>query len=330
MKKLKLPKIKLPVKMQAAVVKTGRTLRKHAPEILAVTGAVTIVAGTVKACKDTIALQDDLADDLEAIEVTKQAREVNPEAYTEKMYREDITKAYLHTAGTVVKHYWISAVMLASGIGAMFASNSILRKRCASIGAAFTALKTTFENYRSNVKKEYGEDADYKMMYGVEKKKITTEVIGEDGKVKKVKTEVDYLPNGISNNPYARLFSQSNRYQEDENGRPYSIYNESIIRGAYEEAVMMCIRDKFLYHDDELRLLGMENTITIADKHVGVTYEPGPDDETSDGIPIWKWRKVYVPDDRFSEGVREDFLIEFSVEGDFEEKIQNRKLIAPI
>lgn len=328
--KIKLPKIKLPAKVQSVVNKTGRTLRKHAPEILAVTGAITVVAGTVKACKSTIDVQEDLAENLEAIDDTKRAREVNPDAYTEKMYREDITKEYARTAGTIIKHYWVPAIMIISGIGAMFASNSILRKRCASIGAAFTAIKASFDKYRENVVNEYGEDADYKMMYGIEKKKITEIVTDEDGKEHKVKKEIDVLPLGaISNNPYARLFSKS-KYYEELDGRPYTIYNESRIQGAYIEAQAQCVRDKFIYHDDELKLLGLEDTITIADKHVGVTYDPPTDDTTSDGYPIWNWRRVYIADETQPTGFREDILIEFHVEGDFEEKLVERKLLANI
>lgn len=171
--KMRLPKIKMPAKVSKFARATGKTLRKHAPEIITTAGTVLIIAGTVKACKDTMELDDSgLIENIEDIQEIKEARAtVDEEKYTPAMYRKDLFGAYMRTTGTVIKQYWRSAVMIGAGLALKDKAMIIFKRREGKALAAMAGIKSAFDGYRTNVKKKYGEEVDKEMLYGIEKKR---------------------------------------------------------------------------------------------------------------------------------------------------------------
>ena len=97
--------------MNAATRKFGRVgfkLKKHSPEILAVTGVVGIVASTVMACKATTkvdAILEKTKEDIDKIhDVTENPEKYDAE-YSVEDSKKDLTIVYAKTGVELVKLY---------------------------------------------------------------------------------------------------------------------------------------------------------------------------------------------------------------------------------
>lgn len=99
----------------------------------------------------------------------------------------------------------IAAVML------ILASHNKLQKRNRSLVGALTLLQTSFIEYRRRVSEEYGEEAEKRIYYGLDKRTIKTVEVGKDGKKKKKKSEENVLPEEITPIVYQKKFDQTNQ-----------------------------------------------------------------------------------------------------------------------
>jgi len=83
---------------------------------------------------------------------------------------------------------------LAGGItlGCFTGGHYVLRKRNVALVAAYHAVDESFKKYREAVVNKYGEDEDARLKNSLRVEKESVTEIGEDGKKKKVKKEVEY------------------------------------------------------------------------------------------------------------------------------------------
>lgn len=193
---------------------------KHKPEILAVVGAGLTIGGTVAACKATIKANDILEDtkrNVEAIHVCLES-EHYADQYSEEDAKKDLVITYTQTGVKLAKQYAPAAIMIGLGLGCLFTSNNILRKRNVALGAAYATLDKGYKKYRENVVERFGNEVDRELRYNLKAQKVTDKVIDEEtGKEKKVK-RTQYVPNNLDTTEYDRYFSSA---YTDENGSKF-------------------------------------------------------------------------------------------------------------
>ena len=192
-----------------SINRIGFKLKKHSPEILAVTGTIGVVTSAVMACKATTKLGTILKKTKTDMEVIRTAMEhpeyLEPEKYTEDDGKNDIRILYAKTGLNIIKLYAPSVILGGLSITAMLTSNNILRKRNIALAAAYTAVDKGFKEYRSRVVERFGEEMDRELRYNLKSKEIEETVVDEKGKEKTVKKTVNVVdPSTYS--VYARFY----------------------------------------------------------------------------------------------------------------------------
>ena len=180
--------------------KAGLKLKKHSPEILVVGGVVGLVTSGVMACKATTKLSAILDDSKEQIELFDKVA-ANPEMVNEEYTVEDAEKdkkiVRVQTAVKVAKLYAPSIAVGVVSIGAIFASNNIMRKRNVALGAAYATVDQAFKDYRNRVVDRFGEELDKELRYNLKTKEVKETVEDENGKKKTVKRNIKYMDSAM-------------------------------------------------------------------------------------------------------------------------------------
>ena len=180
--------------------KAGLKLKKHSPEILVVGGVVGLVTSGVMACKATTKLSAILDDSKEQIELFDKVA-ANPEMVKEEYTVEDAEKdkkiVKVQTAVKVAKLYAPSIAVGVVSIGAIFASNNIMRKRNVALGAAYATVDRAFKDYRNRVVDRFGEELDKELRYNLKTKEVKETIEDENGKKKTVKRNIKYMDSAM-------------------------------------------------------------------------------------------------------------------------------------
>ena len=141
--------------------KAGFKIKKHSPEILVAVGVVGTVASVVMACKATLKVTEivdetkDLIDDIhEGVEQEKYT--ADGELYTQEIANRDLFIVYAQTGWKFAKLYGPSVLVGVASMGCILASNNILRKRNVALAAAFTAVDSSFKEYRGRLIERFG------------------------------------------------------------------------------------------------------------------------------------------------------------------------------
>lgn len=194
------------IKSVARVAKV--TVVKHSPEILMGIGTISFVATVVTASKATLKAQDILENHKVELEDIKEASELNSPDYKPEDAKKDKITLYSQTGLALAKDYAPAAGFAAISLTCFFGAFNIMKKRYVVLAAAYSALETSFRNYRQRVIEDKGEDADIYYMTGQKVKEVT--VKDEEGN--KVKQKVLTLEDGTVLSPYAFKFA---KYKEN-------------------------------------------------------------------------------------------------------------------
>lgn len=292
--------------------KTGFKLRKHSPEILAVTGVVGIVTSAVMACKATTkasSILDETKEQLDAIhKCSEDQKMIESGKYTEEDKKKDLTITYVQTGVKLAKLYGPSVVLGVLSIGCMLTSNNILRKRNVALAAAYTTLDTSFKKYRGRVVEKFGDAVDKELKYGIRKKKIDTiETDPETGKEKKVKKTVDVVEGVDGCSEYARFFDDGCTGWEKD-----SEMNLMFLRAQQQYANDLLISRGYLFLNEVYNMLGIQ--ITKAGQVVGWVYDPeNPNFQNYVDFGIYDINKPKNRD--FVNGYERTVLLDFNVDG---------------
>lgn len=240
-------------------------LSKHSPEILMVAGGISVVTGTVLACKKTLNLPD-ILDEHKTI-----ADDIKSEhAYDEsKDYKHDITKLYLSTIKKIAKNYAVPVVIEASGLFMFFSSNKKLRKRNAEIMAAYVTLNNAFKFYRKNVVETFGEDIDNDMLFGTKRKDI--EVTDEEGKTKKIKNVKVFKESSEDFDNLVLTYRNCKGFTEG-NTKNAIEYNVSFMKFKINEILRIIEWNHYTFIDKFYELMGIE--VTKASRVCGWFSDP--------------------------------------------------------
>ena len=232
--------------------KAQLTVRKHSPEILMVAGVIGTVAGAVMACKETLELEDVL-DECKQEKMELKEQYAMCEEYSEDALKKDQVKLTIKQAAKIVKLYAPSVIMEVTSIGVIFASNDIMRKRNASMAAAYATLNSMYKRYRQNVIESYGEEVDKDMRFGVKHEKVTE--IDEDGNKVKIDARIVDLDNtALAISDYSRFFQMGCKGFDASSGR----YNLLYLKGIQAMFNNKLIADGYVMLNDVYRELGFD------------------------------------------------------------------------
>ena len=206
-------KFNIPVNVTRGMHRAAFKIKKHSPEILAVTGVIGIATSFVMACKATTKLNPILEEtqrNIDAVHTavaTGVAHTMDPETqeiievpYAPEDGKKDLTIYTAKGGLKVVKLYAPAVTVGLFAVGCMLGSNHMLRKRYLASAAAYTAVDTAFKDYRGRVIERFGEALDRELKYGVKAIEVTEEVTNpKTGKTKTVTKTVEALdPNNRS------------------------------------------------------------------------------------------------------------------------------------
>lgn len=195
-----------------AIGRGGLVLKKYSPEILTAAGVIGTVGSTVLACKATLKVEDILDEAKKKSNLINAVHdgeiEVDAE-YTDKDYSKDLLVNRTQTAVKLIKLYGPAITLGALSITAILGGQHILRKRNVAVMAAYKLCEESFNNYRSRVKDELGEEKDRQFYYGMTEETVKDKVKSKDGKTKTITKKVEKAPDHLYSQ-YARFFDEAN------------------------------------------------------------------------------------------------------------------------
>lgn len=195
-----------------AIGRGGLVLKKYSPEILTAAGVIGTIGSTVLACKATLKVEDILDEAKKKSNLINAVHdgeiEVDAE-YTDKDYSKDLLVNRTQTAVKLIKLYGPAISLGALSITAILGGQHILRKRNVAVMAAYKLCEESFNNYRSRVKDELGEEKDRQFYYGMTEDTVKDKVKSKDGKTKTVTKKVEKAPDHLYSQ-YARFFDEAN------------------------------------------------------------------------------------------------------------------------
>lgn len=184
-------------KIVKAFAKVSLTLRKHAPEILVVSGTIGLVAAGILACKETTKLDEvlahgeertnELADKINKVDNLKETGAVSEEEYTDEDEKKDVVGVWAKNALDVVKLYAPSVILAGASAAAILGGFGILKARHAAIAMAFGETSAAFAEFKKRTKNAVGEEKFKEILDGASKE--MKEVIDDNGNT--VIAEVD-------------------------------------------------------------------------------------------------------------------------------------------
>lgn len=197
-------------KMTRSFKKIGLQIQKHSPEILLVAGVVGVVTSAVMACKATTKVNDVLVNAKEQTDKIHQVLEdenITEEQYSEEDSKKDLAIVYVQTGLNLVKLYGPSVVLGTLSIASILASNNIMRKRNVALAAAYTAVDTSFKEYRGRVVERFGKDMDRELRYDIKAQEVERVETDENGNETVVKEVINV---GHDRSDYAKCFDEYN------------------------------------------------------------------------------------------------------------------------
>ena len=202
-------KLEIPSNVTRAFHKAAFKLKKHSPEILVVAGVVGAVGSAVMACKATLKVNEVLEEAKENIDKIHEAVEKGEtqahKPYTLEDSKKELGIVYIQTGWELAKLYGPSLIVGSLSVSAILTGHNITRQRNIALAAGYTALETSFKEYRGRVVDRFGEALDRELKHGVKAVEVDEIVTNEDGSESVTKKQVEVVdPNGLS--LYARMW----------------------------------------------------------------------------------------------------------------------------
>lgn len=194
----------------------GMKVVEAKPEIMLVSGIVSVLVGTVYACtktekaKKVVEETKAKASDVErvlSIEAPENV-EIAPETIKQlKIERgRNFVKIYAHAVYEFVKLYGLPALLWLGGMGMICGGHGTLRKRNMALVGDVIAGNELMKQYRSRVAQAVGDEVEQKIFHGVQEGMVNVVEIDEKGNEKLVQKKADvFVANPGS--PFARNFT---------------------------------------------------------------------------------------------------------------------------
>ena len=289
--------------------RAGLKLKKHSPEIMVTAGVVGVVTSAVMACKATTKAGSIIEEkNSEMAKIHKVAETVDASEYSEQDLKKDTAIVYVQTGIKFAKLYGPSVALGVVSIASILAGHNILRKRNFALAAAYTAVDTSFKEYRSRVVDRFGKELDRELRYNIKAQEVEETVVDEKtGKEKKVKKTVEVAdPNTYSD--YARFFEDGcNGWSKNPE------FNLMFLKNQQSYANDLLKTRGHLFLNEVYDLLGIPRT--QAGNVVGWIYdEEHPNGDNFVDFGIYDINKAKNRD--FVNGYERTILLDFNVDGD--------------
>ena len=220
--------------------------------------------------------------------------------------KKDTTIIYVQKGVEIVKIYLPAITVGAVSLGCLLASNNILRKRNAALGAAYATLDKSYKTYRNRVAERFGDEVEKEIRYGIKAEKVEKTVTDENGNEVVVEEEVKVMdPNLYSD--YARFFDEASPYwQKDPE------YNLMFLKAQQQYANDLLKARGRLFLNEVYEMLGIEKS--KAGQIVGWVYDPvNPVGDNFVDFGIYDMSKERVR--AFVNGYEPNILLDFNVDG---------------
>lgn len=197
-----LNKTEITNKLSRTFHKTAFKIKKHSPEILVVAGVVGVVGSAVMACKATLKVNEVLEEAKENVDKIHEAVEKGEtqshKPYTVEDSKKELGIVYVQTGWELAKLYGPSLIIGGLSVSAILTGHNITRKRNIALAAGYTALETSFKEYRGRVVDRFGEALDRELKNGIKAIEVDEIVANEDGTETVVKKQVEAVdPNKL-------------------------------------------------------------------------------------------------------------------------------------
>ena len=187
-----------------ATGRAGLQVKKRSPEILMGMGGVLFIGTVILACKATTRAEEVLDRHASEMERAKEAATV---ALPEDNYdvKKETMIVYSHTAVDMAKLYGPAVAMGTLSMACFLKAYSIVNSRYLGAVAAYNAVSSVLDLYRSRVREELGEQMDRHFRYGTELVEIDAEEDTGNGK----ETVENLDSENIGPSEYAKFFDKS-------------------------------------------------------------------------------------------------------------------------
>lgn len=138
--------------------KVSKFVIKNAPTICIAIGGIGVVAGTVKACKDT----------KKEVFVLEKSKKTLKEDIKEAENLKGESIAYFKYLKVILGVYWPSYLVIGGSLAIMVFGHKLLTRRYIALVGAYEALDKSYRRYRSKIREKYGEEEDICLMYDLE------------------------------------------------------------------------------------------------------------------------------------------------------------------
>ena len=301
-------------KLTRAFGKTKLKVKKYSPEILVVAGCIGVVGTVVSACKATTKLSAVLDEGKKNIDQLHDYVETHgySEEYTEQDGKKDLAIMYTQTGLQLAKLYAPAVILGTLSITAILTSNNMLRKRNVALAAAYTAVNTSFKEYRGRVVERFGKELDRELRYNIKEKEVEETVVNEDGTETTVKKTVQVAdPNTIDDT--AKIWYEGNPgWSKDPE------FNLMYLKKQQAYANDLLKSRGYLFLNEVYEILGFPRT--AAGQQIGWIYDeknPIGDNFVDFGIyDIHDEQKV-----NFVNGYERSIILEFNHDGNILEYI---------
>ena len=303
------------INVKTAAKKAMFNVKKHSPEILIVAGIAGVVTSAVMACKATMKVNEVLAETKENINKVHDVmadQGISEKEYSKEDSARDLAIIYGKACVKLAKLYGPAIALGGLSLTAIVCSNNILRKRNVALAAAYTAIDTSYKQYRSRVIEKFGENVDREMKYGIKAVQIEEKTVDENGKKKTVKKTVEVV-NPYDYSDYARFFDVGNPNWEKD-----SEYNLMFLKRQQAYANDKLKANGYLFLNEVYDMLGIPKS--KAGQVVGWIYDPenGTGDNYVD-FGIYNVNREAARD--FVNGYERTILLDFNVDGNIWEKM---------
>lgn len=293
----------VPAGVTRSVAMTMLKTKKNSPHIFFTAGVIGMIGSTVLACRATLKLDkslDEIKNDVHSVKEMEPFESFDsdgtPVEYTQHEYYRDLGHVYLKSAVRLGKLYGPSVVLGVASVGALSGSHIQLTRRNTVLTAALATMSKAYEEYRTRIQQEIGEEREFEIYHGIE------EVIDEEtGKPVKIVNTSQY-------SPYAKWFDET-----CENWCPDPERNRFVIMAQQKYFNHMLNAHGYVILGDVYQALGFERT--PASCIVGWLRDGDGDGFIDFGLFDGQAAA------RFINGMEASIILDFNVDGVIFEKI---------
>lgn len=301
--------------------RAGLQIKKHSPEILLVTGIVAGGAALVTACIATTKLESVLKETKDNVAQVRDCAaageiqindggEIRTVPYTEEDSKKDLTIFYAKGGLKVAKLYAPAAALAGIALTCTLASHGIIRKRNTALMAAYTAVDSSFKDYRKRVVDRFGEGLDRELKYGIKAREVEEVVVQEDGTETVVKKSIEVIENpNYDHSEYARCYTDGCiGWTKD----PEANLTFLRLQEKWANDRLQAVGHLFL--NEVYEMLGLPHS--SAGAVVGWIYDPKNPNHTGDNHVDFGIYNIHIPANReFVNGWERSIWLDFNVDG---------------